>query len=57
MFGDILKLNGIQVLVNAANERMQHGGGIAGIIANAAGPELRQYCDKTIVLQGPIQNG
>jgi len=36
---------------------MMHGGGIAGIIADAAGPELSQYCNKVIDVQGPIPNG
>ena len=36
---------------------MMHGGGIARIIADAAGPELNHSCDQIVNEKGPIPNG
>ena len=41
----ITELN-VDVVVNAANERLQHGGGVCGMIFDAAGPsKLQAACD------------
>ena len=43
--GDITDLQ-VDVIVNAANEKLQLGGGVAGAIAKKGGPTIQEECDR-----------
>lgn len=43
--------------MNAANGHLAHGGGIAGIISRAAGPELQAECERIVARLGALPAG
>ena len=54
--GDLLR-EPVEAIVNAANGHLAHGGGVAGIIARAAGPALQDECDRIVRACGPLPTG
>lgn len=54
IFKGNLILQPIEAIVNPANDRLQHYGGAAKAITDAAGPELNQECQAFIRDHGPL---
>jgi len=54
--GDLLR-EPVDAIVNAANGHLAHGGGVAAVIARAAGPELEAEGRRRILERGPVETG
>lgn len=47
----------VDVLVNAANEHLSHGGGVAAAISRAGGPAIQTESDAWVAVHGPLSPG
>jgi O-acetyl-ADP-ribose deacetylase (regulator of RNase III) len=54
--GDITELE-TDAIVNAANEYLAHGGGVAGVIARKGGPTIQRESDEWVRRHGPVPTG
>ncbi|MGD1992879.1 MAG: macro domain-containing protein [Anaerolineae bacterium] len=54
--GDITQLD-TDAIVNAANERLAHGGGVAGVIARQGGPTIQRESTQWVREHGPVPTG
>jgi O-acetyl-ADP-ribose deacetylase (regulator of RNase III) len=54
--GDITNLD-VDAIVNAANERLAHGGGVAGVISRKGGPTIRRESDAWVRAHGRVPTG
>ncbi len=56
MRGNLLE-EPVDAIVNAANGRLAHGGGVAGVISRAAGPRLQEDSDRLVEQHGAYATG
>jgi O-acetyl-ADP-ribose deacetylase (regulator of RNase III) len=54
--GDITELD-TDGIVNAANERLAHGGGVAGVISRRGGPAIQRESDAWVRQHGRVVTG
>ncbi len=54
--GDITKED-VDAIVNAANEYLQHGGGVAGAIVREGGYEIQKESDEIVKKHGKVNTG
>jgi O-acetyl-ADP-ribose deacetylase (regulator of RNase III) len=54
--GDITELD-TDGIVNAANERLAHGGGVAGVISRRGGPTIQRESSDWVRQHGPVRTG
>lgn len=54
--GDLTRL-GTDVVVNAANEHLAHGGGVAAALSRAGGPAVQAESDRWVAEHGPVGPG
>ena len=56
LVGD-LTAQDVDAVVNAANEQLQHGGGVAAALARAGGPEVQAESDRWVAEHGEVGPG
>jgi O-acetyl-ADP-ribose deacetylase (regulator of RNase III) len=56
MQGDITE-QAVDAIVNAANEHLAHGGGVALAIARKGGPEIQAQSNAWVKANGPVKTG
>jgi len=44
--GELHRRGAVEAIVNAANENLAHGGGVAGLISRAGGPQIQRESDR-----------
>jgi O-acetyl-ADP-ribose deacetylase (regulator of RNase III) len=54
---DDLTTMDVDVVVNAANEQLQHGGGVAAALSRGGGPTVQQESDAWVAEHGPVGVG
>ncbi|KAG9469304.1 hypothetical protein GDO78_020875 [Eleutherodactylus coqui] len=57
VYQDDLRRHNVDVIVNAANENLEHCGGLALALLTAAGPKLQQDCNCIIKKEGRLSAG
>jgi O-acetyl-ADP-ribose deacetylase len=53
--GDIT-IESVDAIVNAANKRLAHGGGVAGIISRRGGPDIQRESNIWVREHGPVSH-
>jgi O-acetyl-ADP-ribose deacetylase len=52
-----LTVQQVDAIVNAGNEQLAHGGGVAAALARAGGPQVQRQSDAWIAEHGPVKPG